>query len=81
MKTESLVLLNDGNTFQHVIACLVMYCKHDPIQAEQCATIVHHKGKCQIKSGPSDEIGGLKTVLTRNGLTVITSEYEQTGRG
>jgi ATP-dependent Clp protease adaptor protein ClpS len=47
-----LVLHNDDyNTFPHVIHCLVKYCKHDEIQAEQCAWIVHTKGKCSVKSG------------------------------
>jgi ATP-dependent Clp protease adaptor protein ClpS len=47
-----LVLHNDDvNTFQHVIKCLVKYCDHDEIQAEQCAWIVHTKGKCAVKSG------------------------------
>lgn len=69
--TKNLVVLNDEhNTFQHVIACLVLYCKHDPIQAEQCATIVHYNGKCQVKSGSAEEIQGLEIALKRNGLTV-----------
>ena len=47
-----LILHNDDfNTFEHVINCLVSYCEHKEIQAEQCAYIVHHNGKCSVKKG------------------------------
>ena len=43
----SLTLFNDHhNTFDHVIECLMTTCGHDALQAEQCAMIVHFKGKC-----------------------------------
>jgi ATP-dependent Clp protease adaptor protein ClpS len=55
----SLVLYNDEiNTFDHVIKSLVEICGHDPVQAEQCAMIVHFKGSCEIKIG-------LPVVLTK----------------
>ena len=48
----SLVLYNDDvNTFDHVINCLIRICQHDVVQAEQCAWLVHNRGKCNIKSG------------------------------
>lgn len=48
----SIVLYNDDvNTFEHVIEMLVTYCKHDSVQAEQCAYIVHYNGKCTVKNG------------------------------
>ncbi len=44
-----LVLYNDDvNTFDHVINTLIKVCKHNSIQAEQCAMIVHYKGKCTV---------------------------------
>jgi len=49
---HEIVLHNDDvNTFDHVIDCLVAICNHTAIQAEQCATLVHYKGKCGVKSG------------------------------
>ena len=52
-----LVLYNDEvNTFQHVINCLVEICRHNPIQAEQCAWLVHNKGKYAVKTGTFEEI-------------------------
>ena len=47
-----LVLYNDDfNTFDHVIESLINVCHHTPEQAEQCAIIVHHKGRYEVKSG------------------------------
>src|SRR4051812_23379358 len=45
----SIVLYNDDvNTFDWVILCLKKYCGHNHIQAEQCAWVVHTKGKCLV---------------------------------
>ena len=43
---EILLYNDDFNTFEHVIEMLCKYCEHDPVQAEQCAWIVHNNGKC-----------------------------------
>jgi len=49
---NEIVLFNDDvNTFDHVIDTLIDVCQHTPEQAEQCAIIVHHKGKCTVKTG------------------------------
>ena len=64
-----LILYNDDyNTFEHVINCLVKYCKHEVTQAEQCAWIVHSKGKCSIKFGDYNLLLPLCTALCDNGL-------------
>ena len=53
----NVVLFNDNhNTFDHVIDCLITTCGHDALQAEQCAMIVHFKGKCTVKTGSYDEL-------------------------
>lgn len=65
-----LVLYNDDhNTFEHVINCLVKYCKHDVCQAEQCAWIVHNRGKCVVKSGGYSLLEPLCTALLDQGLS------------
>jgi len=52
-----IVLYNDDvNTFDHVIDMLVYACDHTPEQAEQCAVIVHYKGKCTVKTGSYDDL-------------------------
>ncbi len=53
----NLVLYNDEhNTFDHVIEMLISICEHDALQAEQCALMVHFKGKCSVLSGTYDEL-------------------------
>jgi ATP-dependent Clp protease adaptor protein ClpS len=65
----SLILFNDDvNTFEHVIKSLVEICGHDPVQAEQCALIVHFKGKCEIKSGPVEVLNAMSRSLNVKGL-------------
>jgi len=66
----TIVLYNDDhNTFDHVIDCLVKYCKHNLLQAEQCANIVHHNGKCDVKRGLRDVLQPIYEALLDNGLT------------
>jgi ATP-dependent Clp protease adaptor protein ClpS len=66
----SLVLYNDDyNTFDHVIDCLVKYCEHNAMQAEQCAWIVHTNGKCAVKSGGYEELEPICVGLLDNGLS------------
>tara|TARA_B100001093_G_scaffold135681_1_gene128213 strand:- start:498 stop:773 length:276 start_codon:yes stop_codon:yes gene_type:complete len=49
---HQIILYNDDfNTFDHVIETLISVCDHSSVQAEQCALIVHYKGKCSVKSG------------------------------
>jgi ATP-dependent Clp protease adaptor protein ClpS len=59
-----IVLYNDDvNTFDHVIEQLILHCGHDPLQAEQCAVLVHFKGKCTVKSGPYERLEPICTKL------------------
>ncbi len=65
-----IVLYNDDvNTFDHVIDCLMKYCKHNAQQAEQCALLVHTKGKCVVKSGDYSTLQPLCEALCENGLS------------
>ena len=50
-KHEIILHNDDVNTFDHVIDSLILVCDHTDIQAEQCAWLVHLKGKCTVKSG------------------------------
>ena len=66
-----LILHNDDvNTFHHVIVSLMDICHHELHQAEQCAFIVHHNGKCDVKNGSFDELHLMKDKLTSRGLSV-----------
>ena len=67
----NLVLYNDEhNTFDHVIEMLVSVCGHDATQAEQCALLVHFKGKCTVKSGAYDDMVPIHQSLSDRDLTV-----------
>ncbi len=48
---DLMVFNDDVNTFDHVINTLIRVCKHSAEQAEQCAMIIHYKGKCSVKKG------------------------------
>lgn len=65
----SLILFNDDiNTFEHVIKSLVEVCGHDPVQAEQCALIVHFKGSCEVKTGVPEMLNAMSRSLNSKGL-------------
>ncbi|MGH2664304.1 ATP-dependent Clp protease adaptor ClpS [Flavobacterium sp.] len=67
---NEIVLYNDDvNTFDHVIETLIRVCKHDELQAEQCALLVHYKGKCTVKTGSFDELKPQCTQLLEAGLS------------
>jgi ATP-dependent Clp protease adaptor protein ClpS len=70
--TSSLIVYNDDfNTFNWVIECLCKYLKHSPEQAEQCALLIHTKGKCQVKSGSETVLKPLKEALLDAGLSAV----------
>lgn len=67
---NEIVLYNDDvNTFDHVIDTLIRVCKHSSEQAEQCAILVHYKGKCTVKTGSLDELKAQCTQLLEAGLS------------
>jgi len=70
-KPYILILHNDDfNSFEHVINCLIKYCKHEYEQASQCALLVHYTGKCDVKRGDQDVIKKMYDLLKAAGLTV-----------
>lgn len=67
---RDLILYNDDvNTFDHVIFSLIKYCEHTAIQAEQCAHLVHYKGKCAIKRGTFEDLKPMCEALLEKGLS------------
>ena len=66
----NLIVYNDDhNTFDHVIDQLVATCGHDSLQAEQCAMIIHLKGKCIVKNGSFNKLEPMCTSLLEADLT------------
>lgn len=67
---NEIILYNDDvNTFDHVIDTLVRVCNHEPLQAEQCAVLVHYKGQCGVKTGSYDELKPFCSSLLDAGLS------------
>ena len=69
INNEIIVYNDDVNTFDHVINCLIEICRHTLEQAEQCALIVHHKGKCSVKTGTFEEMKLMCEKLCVEGLS------------
>ena len=67
---HEIVLHNDDvNTFDHVINSLIDVCEHKLEQSEQCATLVHYKGKCTVKSGEFKDLEPRCSKLLQLGLS------------
>jgi ATP-dependent Clp protease adaptor protein ClpS len=67
--TKNIVVYNDDvNTFEHVILCLIKYCRHSLEQAEQCTHIIHNNGKCAVKSGDYEKLKPIYEALLENGI-------------
>ncbi len=71
VKTNNEIILfnDDVNTFDHVIETLISVCQHEPLQAEQCAILVHYKGQCSVKSGDFEELKPQCSALLDAGLS------------
>ena len=68
---RTLILHNDDvHTFDYVIDALIKICRHEYIQASQCASITHLNGKCDIKNGMFEDLKIMKDALTEKELTV-----------
>lgn len=66
---HNLIVWNDDvNTFDWVIESLVDICGHEAVQAEQCALIIHHKGKCGVKNGSFEDLRPQAEALIDRGI-------------
>ena len=65
----SLIVWNDEvNTFEWVIETLVQVCGHSAVQAEQCAYLIHFKGKYAVKTGSYDDLKQDCDAITERGI-------------
>lgn len=65
----SLIVWNDEvNTFEWVIETLMEVCGHSAEQAEQCAFIIHFKGKYAVKQGSYDDLKPQCDAITERGI-------------
>jgi ATP-dependent Clp protease adaptor protein ClpS len=64
-----LIVWNDEvNTFEWVIETLVEVCNHSYEQAEQCAYIIHFRGKYAVKHGNYDDLKPQCDAITERGI-------------
>lgn len=67
---RQLIVFNDDvNTFDFVIDSFIKICNHEPIQAEQCAHLIHFTGKCAVKQGDWDTLEPMCTALLDRGIS------------
>jgi len=65
----SLIVWNDEvNTFEWVIETLIEICGQSTEQAEQCAMLIHTKGKYAVKRGAYEELKPLCDAITDRGI-------------
>ena len=67
--TCQLVVWNDEvNTFEWVITTLILVCGHNAEQAEQCAMIIHTKGKYAVKEGSYEFLKPMCDAITERSI-------------
>ena len=70
-----LIVWNDEvNTFDWVIETLVEVCGHSEEQAEQCAMLIHFKGKYAVKNGDYDTLKPMCNSITERGINATVEE-------
>ncbi len=69
-ESYQIVMWNDEvNTFEWVIETLIEICGHSTEQAEQCAMIIHTKGKYAVKQGSYDDLKPQVDAITERGIS------------
>jgi ATP-dependent Clp protease adaptor protein ClpS len=69
VETSHLVIHNDEvNTFDWVIKALMVVCEHSYEQAEQCAILIHTRGKYAVKEGSLEKLRPMKDAITERGI-------------
>ncbi|MFM2139100.1 MAG: hypothetical protein RJA57_1407 [Bacteroidota bacterium] len=64
-----LIVWNDEvNTFEWVIQTLMEVCGHSEEQAEQCAYIIHFRGKYAVKHGSYEDLKPACDAITERGI-------------
>lgn len=72
-----LVVWNDEvNTFEWVIETLIDICKHEPEQAEQCAWLIHTRGKYAVKNGAYETLKPMCDAITERGIGATIEQAE-----
>ena len=71
---QLIVWNDDVNTFENVIEALMDICGHSFEQAEQCAYIIHFKGKYAVKEGEYDDLKPMCDAILERGINATVEE-------
>ena len=75
---HELIIYNDNiHDFAYIIACLIKFCNHNPLQAEQCALIADNAGKCSVKVSDPISISYIKSQFDRLEIKSKIKDYEK----
>jgi len=70
-----LIVWNDEvNTFEWVIETLVEICGHSQEQAEQCAYIIHFRGKYAVQQGSFEDLKPKAEAIIDRGINATVEE-------
>ncbi len=68
-KSYQIIVWNDEvNTFEWVIETLIEVCRHTEEQAQQCALLIHTRGKYAVKNGSYDDLKPQCDAITERGI-------------
>lgn len=72
-----LIVWNDEvNTFEWVIETLIEVCGHEHEQAEQCAWLIHTRGKYAVKNGTYEILKPMCDAITDRGIGATIESAE-----
>jgi ATP-dependent Clp protease adaptor protein ClpS len=72
----SLIVWNDEvNTFAWVIETLIEVCEQCNEQAEQCALLIHTKGKYAVKNGSYKDLKPMCEAITDRGIGATIEQH------
>ena len=73
----NLIVWNDDvNTFDWVIETLIQICGHNQEQAEQCALLIHTKGKYAVKNGSYTLLKPQCDAITERSINATIESWE-----
>lgn len=77
MDSRLYLLDDDTHTFDDVSMLLQRYLGYSTLQGASIATLVHTKGKCEIKIGEFSDLEYLSEILQKEGFnTLLENDYE-----
>jgi ATP-dependent Clp protease adaptor protein ClpS len=69
-KSYNIIVWNDDvNTFEWVIETLIDICGHSEEQAEQCALLIHTKGKYGVQQGSYKDLKPKTEAIVDRGIS------------